>query len=278
MSRISFIFICTATLALTGCQHFPLRDVLGLGNGDGNDPGKPAQEERDRRALEQMREEIYALVGKAPCESEEDCRFIGLGAKPCGGPWEYLVFSTAYTNPDQLRPMVRRYNEFEGEMNQRYGYASDCALASPPEVGCIEGHCVALGQSRPLPPEPEPQPVDNPVQLQLIDSFAALSQEPGLHDPFELRGLSIDGYTLSVEVAYSGGCQYHDFQLWATPATTRSQPPGQPLQLTHNANGDACEAYLQETRRFDLAPLRQLHPDFEELILMVGDQRVLFRL
>ena len=267
MSRISIFFLCTATLAMAGCQNVPLRDLLGLGGGDGNGEPRPGQEERDHRALNQMREEIYALVGDAPCESESDCHFIGLGAKPCGGPWEYLIFSTAYTQARILRDMVGRYNEFEAEMNRAYGYVSDCAFAAEPEVGCVEGYCVDLGHFDSLPPQPDV------ARIRFIDSFDELRREPGLHDPYQLDGLFIDGDILGVAVGFSGGCEYHDFQLWATEDLDDRDPPVQTLHLTHDANGDVCEAFLQETRHFNLAPLRRLHRDREEVVLILGDRR-----
>ena len=50
-------------------------------------------EEGDRAKLVEMRGEISALIGDAECETTEDCRQVGIGAKPCGGPWDYLIYS-----------------------------------------------------------------------------------------------------------------------------------------------------------------------------------------
>lgn len=131
--------LCTALVSalLMGCDRFPLGQILEKDQAD--------QEERDQRWLHRMRARIDALVGEARCESEADCRYIGLGAKPCGGPWEYLVYSVAQTDSAQLSEKVKEYNAFEAGMNQKYGYVSDCALPAEPVVGCVEGRCVDLG-------------------------------------------------------------------------------------------------------------------------------------
>jgi hypothetical protein len=93
-----------AVLVLTACEHLPLDRILNRDNGTGN------EEREAQQRLRRMRAAIMELVGEARCENVEDCRFVGIGAKPCGGPWEYLVYSTAQTDPDQLIPHVREYN------------------------------------------------------------------------------------------------------------------------------------------------------------------------
>ena len=55
----------------------------------------------NRLLLAVMRQEVDALVGDA-CGALEDCRYVGIGAKPCGGPWEYIIYSTAVTDSAAL--------------------------------------------------------------------------------------------------------------------------------------------------------------------------------
>jgi len=134
----ALLTIALASVLLAGCDRFPLNHIL--------DQDQANREERDQRRLRRMRAQIEALVGEARCESEADCRYIGLGAKPCGGPWEYLVYSVAQTDSARLAERVAAYNQFEAEMNQKYGYVSDCSLPLEPQVGCVEGRCVDLNR------------------------------------------------------------------------------------------------------------------------------------
>jgi hypothetical protein len=100
--------------------------------------------EEDRAKLEAMRREILALIGAPSCGGDGECRFIGLGAKPCGGVWEYLVYSTANVDRIELLRLVSRYNAFNEGYNRRYNIVSDCMFVVPPRVGCVEGRCAAL--------------------------------------------------------------------------------------------------------------------------------------
>ena len=105
--------------------------------------GDQRTEEGDRTQLAEMRREMDALVGDAAGASIDDCRYLGLGAKPCGGPWEYVIYSVSSTDSVALTERLTAYNAFEAEMNERYEYASDCSVPNEPVLAHKEGRCVA---------------------------------------------------------------------------------------------------------------------------------------
>ena len=74
----------------------------------------------------------------------------------------------------------------------------------------------------------------------------------GDHTPF------IEEDTLTVTLSYGGGCEAHDITLVAYPSDVLpdSYPVHLDVVLAHDANGDACEAYLTDTYVFDLTPIR----------------------
>ena len=100
-------------------------------------------EEGDRTQLAEMRREIDALVGDAAGASIADCRYAGVGSKPCGGPWEFIIYSASSTDSTALAEKLTAYNAFEAEMNDRYGYASDCEVPNTPVLAYRDGRCVA---------------------------------------------------------------------------------------------------------------------------------------
>jgi hypothetical protein len=100
--------------------------------------------ERDTGRLGLMRSEILDLIGTPSCGGEGECRAIGLGVKPCGGPLEYLVYSTSNVDRLELLLLVSRYNVFNYGINRRYNLASDCMVVMPPVVGCIDRICRAV--------------------------------------------------------------------------------------------------------------------------------------
>ncbi len=116
--------------------------------------GDEASEARDIARLEAMEQEIRALVGDAPCADSTDCTAIPLGAKPCGGPWGYLVYSRSSVDSARLATMAREYTEYNAELNQRWGWISTCDLARMPRPACKDGRCVdVLGlYDRGIPP------------------------------------------------------------------------------------------------------------------------------
>ncbi len=107
--------------------------------------GHPGTIEEDRAKLEAMRDEIVALIATPSCGGNGDCRYIGLGVKPCGGVWEYLIYSTAGIDTALLEYLVSRYNEFDEGFNRRFNVVSDCRYVLPPRVGCVGGACAVLG-------------------------------------------------------------------------------------------------------------------------------------
>lgn len=118
--------------------------VCFIACGDSDPVAKEQQTEAgDRAQLAELRREIDALVGDAAGASLDDCRYLGLGAKPCGGPWEYVIYAASSTDSMALAERLTAYNAFEAEMNERYGYASDCSVPNEPVLAYRDGRCVA---------------------------------------------------------------------------------------------------------------------------------------
>ncbi len=93
--------------------------------------------------LDSLRQVIIAEVQDGTCEGESECRFVGLGSKPCGGPWEYLIYTTN-VDTERILGLVEDYNELERIYNDKKGLGSDCSIAiAPDSVICDGGGCVA---------------------------------------------------------------------------------------------------------------------------------------
>ena len=98
----------------------------------------------DRAQLDAWRDAILSMVANPVCTDSTDCRAIALGAKPCGGPWEYLIYSVSSVDSSALAQEVANYNDFNAVLNQRYGWTSDCSIPPMPRPGCKDGKCVDL--------------------------------------------------------------------------------------------------------------------------------------
>lgn len=91
--------------------------------------------------LQNDKQEILDYIASFPCDGTSGCDFIAFGSKPCGGPWEYLVYSNT-VDVTYLTDLVTNYNLNEAQYNETYNIYSDCAVVNPPEnIGCIDGVC-----------------------------------------------------------------------------------------------------------------------------------------
>ena len=74
-------------------------------------------------------------------------------------------------------------------------------------------------------------------------------------DEFSIQSHSLQGQLLTLDLQYTGGCEEHDFEVWWGGVTSASDPPIVPLELQHDAHGDACEALIEEQIVVDLSAL-----------------------
>ncbi len=98
----------------------------------------------DRAGVDQRYQAVSALTQDLSCTDSTVCLSIGIGSKPCGGPWRNLVYSAATVAPEKLTAAVADLNAFEAGYNQQEGLLSDCSLASPANPSCVNHNCVDL--------------------------------------------------------------------------------------------------------------------------------------
>ena len=96
--------------------------------------------------LAKVKAAIDEAIGEARAERVEDCRVIAFGSKPCGGPWLYLVYSSAQSDAGRLEKLVADYDALEERRNAEQGLVSDCMFVGPPEVAVVDGRCAARGR------------------------------------------------------------------------------------------------------------------------------------
>lgn len=72
-----------------------------------------------------------------------------------------------------------------------------------------------------------------------------------------LTDVTTDGYALTADVTYSGGCGQHRMDLVAWGGWLESFPVQVNGLVTHDDGDDACDAIVTEERVFDLRPRSQ---------------------
>ena len=74
-------------------------------------------------------------------------------------------------------------------------------------------------------------------------------------DPFVLDSAIFNCDSISIIVSYSGGCKQHTFEIIWSENLSDTEPPQTGMIILHDANDDACEAYITETLTFSVSDL-----------------------
>lgn len=94
--------------------------------------------------LGELYEEIVSLAESEICTNPSDWDFVGLGSKPCGGPWEYIAYSKKI-NVKNFLEKVQQYNDLQREDNIRNNRFSNCLFVGPPSgITCEGGKAILI--------------------------------------------------------------------------------------------------------------------------------------
>ena len=105
-------------------------------------------DEEDNRTtpeiLAEKKQEILNYIQRFSCANATGCLSIAFGAKPCGGPREYLVYPNT-VDQTALETLVTEYYEMDHQYNIEIGAISDCMFVNPPNtINCVNGVCTIM--------------------------------------------------------------------------------------------------------------------------------------
>jgi hypothetical protein len=104
----------------------------------------PGRAETDAEALLRLRGEIMDMIGDASCRNVVNCRVVGLGARPCGGPEEYVAYSIWKTLSEDFGNLVSEYNLIAEDLMFERDVAGTCVQLPQPAADCINDRCVTV--------------------------------------------------------------------------------------------------------------------------------------
>ena len=107
--------------------------------------GQAYAAETDAEAAARLRDEISAVISDASwCRNIVNCRVVGLGARPCGGPEEYVAFSIWNNTGDELRNLVTEYNLLREDLMLDSDEVGTCEILPKPNADCVQSRCVTV--------------------------------------------------------------------------------------------------------------------------------------
>lgn len=78
------------------------------------------------------------------------------------------------------------------------------------------------------------------------------------NDPVNVTAAKIEGDCLRLTLEYSGGCAEHEVNLVLIVPECGTPPlPPPAFLISHDANGDVCEAWITKEYSFDISGLRE---------------------
>lgn len=96
---------------------------------------------------ESIADTITNMVTDLSCDSNDQCKVIGFGDKPCGGFQSYKVYSTKTVNDETITKMVNSYNALDKENNLKNNIVSNCMMLMQPSVSCVQGQCTSAPEN-----------------------------------------------------------------------------------------------------------------------------------
>jgi hypothetical protein len=140
-------FVLVLVMFTGGCDFQLLRDRPDDRRQDiweREDNRPPLYDDADLRHLWSQIDRVMQTGAR----SSMHCTTMPIGAKPCGGPWTHLVYSSSTTNETRLRSLVARFNERQAHLNRKLGLlptgehpVATCDFEMPPPTALIDGHC-----------------------------------------------------------------------------------------------------------------------------------------
>lgn len=92
--------------------------------------------------VEDIKKEINTITADLKCTKDSDCQSVGLGARACGGPSSYKIYSTVATNKEKIEALGSRHRELsKTKLSDQESSISICSILEAPVVSCKKELC-----------------------------------------------------------------------------------------------------------------------------------------
>lgn len=85
---------------------------------------------------------LMAEIKTENCQQESDCAIVGVGAKPCGGPDSYAVYSIKSSDVKKVTQLAGIYQQQMEKYYQDNAIMGICMVTPKPDIACNNNQCV----------------------------------------------------------------------------------------------------------------------------------------
>ena len=94
-----------------------------------------------KQQMKNTQKEINQIIDVAKCTDSKQCKSLAIGAKACGGPQSYQIYSTLKTDVEKLITLGEQLKLLNKRYIKEEGLMSDCMMVMPPAVACLNNRC-----------------------------------------------------------------------------------------------------------------------------------------
>ncbi|WP_171034724.1 hypothetical protein [Pseudoalteromonas sp. S4741] len=94
--------------------------------------------------IKTAKNKLNNLIADKQCSTSSQCKVSAVGSRACGGPSDYIVYSTQSAPQEQVSALSDTITQLESTYNVQKGMMSICQHLTAPSTQCVENKCVKL--------------------------------------------------------------------------------------------------------------------------------------
>lgn len=94
--------------------------------------------------IKTAKNKLNNLIADKQCSTSSQCKVSAVGSRACGGPSDYIVYSTQSAPQEQVSALSDTITQLESTYNVQKGMVSICQHLTAPSTQCVENKCVKL--------------------------------------------------------------------------------------------------------------------------------------
>ncbi|MCG7537437.1 hypothetical protein [Pseudoalteromonas sp. OOF1S-7] len=97
--------------------------------------------------LKNQRAYLKFMTKDKECDTTTQCQVLPVGSRACGGPSDYVIFSTKTADPNKVKELADQLTHAEATYNAKNKMISICQHLAAPATQCVNNKCVKLEHS-----------------------------------------------------------------------------------------------------------------------------------